>query len=64
MDNAAPSTRAEGQPRLDIHNPNVDQDLAELGRCGTVSLSSGEVCRLPALHRDGCDFQPPEAPRD
>jgi hypothetical protein len=55
------SRRLEGEPRLDVHNTNVDEDTAETGRCGTLDLRSGRVCRLPALHREACDFQ---APRD
>lgn len=53
--------RPEGEPRLDVHNSNVDQDSAESGRCGTLDLRSGRVCRLPALHPDGCDFESPDA---
>jgi hypothetical protein len=56
------SRRLEGEPRLDVHNSNVDEDSAETGRCGTLDLRSGRVCRLPALHPDACDFQaPPDA---
>jgi hypothetical protein len=54
--------RPEGEPRLDVHNRNVDEDKAETGLCGTLDLRSGRVCRLPALHPDGCDFQTPQHP--
>jgi hypothetical protein len=50
-----------GQPRLDLHNSNVEQAAAEVGQCGTIDLTSGRICRLPALHRDGCDFEPADA---
>ena len=53
------SGRPEGEPRLDVHNSNVDEDAAETGRCGTLDLRSGRVCRLPALHHGACDFQAP-----
>ena len=49
-------TRSKGEPRLDIHNANVNEDLAEAGLCGTVNLATGGICRLPALHEGGCDF--------
>jgi len=41
---------------LDLHNANVDEDLAEAGLCGTVNLVTGGTCDLPALHQGGCDF--------
>ena len=57
MTEQAGPTRPEGQPRLDLHNSNVEQVAAEVGQCGTVDLRRGRVCRLPALHADGCDFE-------
>jgi len=57
-----PADRPEGEPRLDVHNANVDEDTAKTGRCGTVDLRTGRVCRLPALHPGGCDFEPPHDP--
>lgn len=61
----ARSTRSEGEPRLDLHNANVNEDLAEAGLCGTIDLVTGAVCRLPALHEGGCDFvgSPRQHPR-
>jgi hypothetical protein len=55
------SARPDGEPRLDLHNSNVDEDAAGTGRCGTLDLNSGRVCRLPALHSDGCVFERPAA---
>jgi hypothetical protein len=52
----ARTTRPKGEPRLDVHNANVNEDLAESGLCGTVNLVTGGACRLPALHDGGCDF--------
>ena len=49
-------TRSKGEPRLDIHNANVNGDLAGAGLCGTTNLVTGGVCHLPALHEGGCDF--------
>lgn len=56
------SHRPEGEPRLDLHNSNVEQVAAEIGQCGTIDLRSGFVCRLPALHGDGCAFRPADTP--
>lgn len=52
----ASSTRSKSEPRLDIHNTNVNEDLAVEGLCGTVNLVTGGACHLPALHEGGCDF--------
>ena len=52
----------EDQPRLDLHNTNVEHIAAEVGQCATIDLRSGRVCQLPSQHPDGCDFQPPDAP--
>ena len=62
MPDRSPSSRPEGEPRLDLHNSNIEQVAAEVGQCGTIDLRSGRVCRLPALHPDGCDLQPTDAP--
>lgn len=56
------STRSTGEPRLDIHNANVNEELAEEGLCGTVNLVTGGVCHLPALHEGGCDFHRTASP--
>lgn len=56
------SGRPEGEPRLDVHNSSVDEAAAAAGQCGALDLASGRMCRLPALHRGGCDFQAPEGP--
>ena len=56
MIDQAPSTRSKGETRLDVHNSNVNEDLAEAGLCGTLNLVTGAACQLPALHQDGCDF--------
>jgi hypothetical protein len=57
MDEPELSGRPKGEPCLDVHNANVDESRAETGECGTVDLRTGRICRLPALHPDGCDFQ-------
>jgi hypothetical protein len=54
--------RPDGEPRLDLHNTNVEQRAADADQCAMIDLRTGRVCRLPAQHPDGCDFQPPEAP--
>ena len=50
------ATRPTDEPRLDVHNANVNEDLAEAGLCGTLNLITGGACQLPALHEGGCDF--------
>ena len=57
------TTRSKDEPRLDVHNANVNEDLAEAGLCGTLNLVTGAVCQLPALHHGGCDFHLLETPR-
>jgi hypothetical protein len=57
MIDRARSTRSKDEPRLDVHNANVDEELAEAGMCGTLHLATGGACRLPALHEGGCDFR-------
>ena len=59
FDNSPVFGRPQGEPRLDVHNSNIDLDTADTGLCGTVDLRSGRVCRLPALHANGCDFRTP-----
>jgi fatty acid desaturase len=56
MSESTPSGRAEDEPRLDVHNNNIDERAAERGLCGTRDLTSGRTCHLTALHPDGCDF--------
>lgn len=56
MVNRALATRPKNEPRLDVHNANVDEDLAGAGLCGTLNLITGGACQLPALHQGGCDF--------
>jgi hypothetical protein len=53
--------RSAGEPRLDVHNANVDEDSAAADECGTLNLANGWICRQAALHRGGCTFQPPNA---
>ena len=48
--------RPDSEPRLDVHNSNIDEEIAERGLCGTRDLTTGRTCRLTALHPDGCDF--------
>jgi hypothetical protein len=55
------SGRPKGQPRLDLHNSNVEQVAAEHDQCGTIDLRTGRVCRRAALHSAGCDFAPADA---
>jgi hypothetical protein len=56
MSGPAATERPENETRLDIHNSNIDEDVAERGLCGTRDLATGRTCQLTALHPDGCDF--------
>jgi hypothetical protein len=47
-----------GQSRRESHNTHFDDDLVRAGRCGNVHLATGASCRLPAMHRGGCEFSP------
>jgi len=42
--------------RLDVHNTNINEAAARAGRCGTVHLPTGRMCRLPALHDGACQL--------
>ena len=65
-EDAMPSStgdRDDDEPRLDVHNANIDQRAADADLCGVTDLRNGRVCAKPALHRGGCDFVvAPEAP--
>lgn len=54
-----PPTQSTGEPRLSVHNRNIDEDSAAAGQCGTLDLANGWMCRQPTLHHDGCTFEPP-----
>jgi hypothetical protein len=53
------SPRPVGEPRLDVHNANVDEDSAAADECGTTNLANGSICRQAALHHGGCTFEAP-----
>jgi hypothetical protein len=57
-----PPERAVGEPRLDIHNTNIDEVSAAAGECGTLALANGWMCRQPAQHPEGCTFEAPTGP--
>jgi hypothetical protein len=42
--------------RLDVHNTSVNEAAARAGRCGTVHLPTGRMCRLPSLHEGACQL--------
>ena len=44
-----------GRP-ADVHNTNINEAAARAGRCGTVHLPTGRMCRLPALHDGACQL--------
>lgn len=48
------------QPRSDLRNLHVREDIALAGRCGNVHLATGRICTLPARHSGPCQFVAPE----
>ena len=40
--------------RLDLHNVNIDFELALRGLCGYTHLATGRVCELRYRHRGPC----------
>lgn len=42
--------------RPDLHNVDVDDDVAGTGACGQLHLPSGRSCRRQHLHTGPCDF--------
>jgi len=53
-----PSPGIAGE-RLDLHNTGIDEPAAAAGRCGTIHLPTGRLCRAPARHSGSCDFVAP-----
>ncbi|MCA4135537.1 hypothetical protein [Arthrobacter sp. M4] len=49
-----------GEPRHDLQNLNVREDVALTGRCGNVHLATGRICTLPARHPGPCQFVSPD----
>lgn len=44
--------------RIETHNANIVDDVAEAGGCGLENLQDGLVCGRPARHGGPCDFMP------
>ena len=55
--------RIETDGRIEIHNANVIDDVAQGGGGGLENLLSGLVCGLSAVHNGPCDYMPLEAAR-
>jgi hypothetical protein len=51
-------------PRIDLHNPEIDDDAAGAGLCGMTHLATGRCCRLPVHHMGTCRFVSPHAHRE
>jgi hypothetical protein len=45
--------------RPDVHNAEVDEELAARDLCGMKHLATGNVCLLPQRHAGGCEFTSP-----
>ena len=48
----------DGDPleRHDLHNANVDEEAAQVERCGIDDLRTGRVWRLRARHPGPCEL--------
>jgi hypothetical protein len=46
--------------RIEIHNTNVVDDVAEAGGCGLRNLQDGDTCGLASGHGGPCEFLAPE----
>lgn len=55
-------TRPTQTDRFDLHNGNVDQELARDNLCGTRDYRNGNACHRTALHPGPCAFESAGAP--
>jgi hypothetical protein len=49
---------ASPHDRQELHNPSVDEQVAEVGACGQVHLQTGRTCTLDRGHEGSCNFIP------
>ena len=59
----APTGQQDARDRLELHNPSVDETLADDGACAQVHLPTGRVCLRKHHHPGSCQFDlpPPDA---
>jgi hypothetical protein len=58
---AAAAAEAAAEPldnRPEVHNPGIDEQVAETGACGQVHLPTGRTCTREHRHEGSCDFVP------
>lgn len=48
----------DARNRPDLHNVEVDEEIAGAGACGYEVLRTGCVCPLPPRHPGPCAFVP------
>ncbi len=55
------ATKQQQDPggRLELHNPSVNEALADDGACAQIHLPTGRVCLLAHHHPGSCQFDPP-----
>ena|GEM_PF-3269585 len=56
--NDAPFNGLMTNRRIETHNANIVDDVAQAGGCGLENLRNGTVCGLFAAHHGPCDFMP------
>jgi hypothetical protein len=49
--------------RQDVHNSDVDTQLAAAHLCGQTDLRTGRMCAKPARHDGTCEFLPKDTAR-
>ncbi len=52
-----------GATRGDLHNTDIDEEVAETDLCGTVDLRTGRICIRGNRHPGSCDLQPKDQAR-
>jgi len=61
--NDAPFNGLMTNRRIETHNANIVDDVAQAGGCGLENLRNRTVCGLFAAHHGPCDFMPLAAVR-
>ena len=51
----------EPDGRQDVHNSDVDTQMAAAHLCGQTDLRTGRTCRKAARHHGTCEFIPKDA---
>jgi hypothetical protein len=58
------STPEEPDGRQDVHNSDVDTQMAAAHLCGKTDLRTGRTCTKRARHEGACEFVPKDAAQE